>query len=220
MRRRLASSSSCAGEASHGTSSQSASPSVEKFSSSSRSVAARRMCASRKSVARLRRVSWMSCRRAGSPSTTSSSGRKDFSCGGRSRRETQSTPFSISLGPISRRTGTPFFTHSHFLAPPPRSRSSTRTRIGRPWKVRAARRPASARAWESTALRVSGLGVTGRMTTCSGATRGGQMSPSSSACSMTRAPIMRVETPQEVVHANLRSLSRPAKQIFCDRAKF
>ena len=37
---------------------------------------------------------------------------------------------------------------------------------------------------------------------------------------MMSAPIMRVETPQELVHANCWVLSLPAKQMFWDLEKF
>ena len=70
------------------------------------------------------------------------------------------------------------------------------------------------------ASRDSSLGVTGMIMTCCDATRGGQMSPSSSECAMMSVPMRRVETPHEVVHACCWVLSLPVNDMSWALEKF
>ena len=67
---------------------------------------------------------------------------------------------------------------------------------------------------------MSSFGVTGRMTICWGATRGGRTRPSSSAWAMMRVPMRRVETPHEVVWACSTVPSRPVKVMSWALEKF
>ena len=108
-----------------------------------------------------------------------------------SRRNTVTTPFSRSLGPTSRRSGTPFSSQSLNLKPALTvSRVSTFTRIP---------------ACFSSALSSSHFSSTpplcaaiGRITAWIGAIFGGSRSPRSSPWVMMMAPISRVLTPQLV----------------------
>jgi arylsulfatase A-like enzyme len=65
----------------------------------------------------------------------------------------------------------------------------------------------------STAALVSSLGVTGRMTICWVATRGGSTRPSSSPWAMMSMPMRRVLAPQDVVQACSREPPRPVNWI-------
>ena len=101
--------------------------------------------------------------------------------------------FSRSFGPISRRSGTPFSSHS--LNFQPGDTSSLRSAFTRkaPFSSSAARLATSAmRCFSSSLFQI------GTMTTCSGARRGGKLTPLSSPWAITRAPIRRVLTPHDV----------------------
>ena len=100
-------------------------------------------------------------------------------------------PFSMSRGPTSMRTGTPFISHSLNFQPALWSRSSTLVRM-----------PAAVSSLYSSSAFSSTPGLCiamGRITAWMGATRGGITRPRSSPWTMIIPPIMRVDTPQEVV---------------------
>ena len=178
------------------------------------------VCASRSFVARSRSESWISCKSVAMPAVKSAVAGNVFSLCPRSRRATATLPFSKSRRPISTRTGTPFLIHSQLFTPPPRSRLSTCTRTGSPPKVCLRSSAASASHAGRTVSRISGFGVMGTMTICSGATRGGSTAPSSSACAMMTVPTSRVLTPQDVVHAYSCLFSREMNLISLAFAKF
>lgn len=160
------------------------------------------MLESLSSVARCRISFCISCNVSVQSRMNSSFSMKCFWNASSSLRCMQTFLASRSRGPISMRIGAPFLTHSHFLAPPARSRLSTWTRSGSPWKSLWRSVVASASQASMMASRESSFGVTGMMMTCCEAMRGGQMSPSSSECAMMSVPMRRVETPHEVVQAS------------------
>ena len=91
------------------------------------------MLESRSSVARRSNSFWISWSVSVQSRMNSSLSMKCFSNGSSSLRCMQTFLDSRSRGPISMRMGAPFLTHSHFLAPPAKSRLSTWTRSGSPW---------------------------------------------------------------------------------------
>ena len=106
-----------------------------------------------------------------------------------SRRTRTHWFFSRSLGPSSRRRGTPFISHWLNFQPGALSLSSSLTRAY--WLMEAA----TSAAFSAT----PGLwGAMGTTTTCQGAMAGGRIRPSSSPWVMMMAPTRRVETPQLV----------------------
>ena len=132
-----------------------------------------------------------------------------------SRRAANTAAFSMSLGPISRRSGTPRISYSANFHPGVwLSSASSFTRM-----------PA---AFNSAAIS-SHLGSTvsfqvprgiGTITTWKGAMAGGRIKPLSSPCVMITPPIRRVDTPHDVVHACCSVLSRPWNWISKALAKF
>lgn len=129
-------------------------------------------------------------------------------------------------GAFSRSRGAYFQTHGHaffhpfpFLGAAARSRLSTSTRSGWPWKVLARRVRASSSQWSRMARRLSSLGVTGMMTICWERRGAGR-----------RPVVVGVHHDERSDHAggnapgacpcNCWVLSLPAKQMFWDLEKF
>ena len=133
-------------------------------------------------------LSWTSSRSFFTVSSSSARGTVTFSPV--SRRATTHCSFSMSLGPISTRRGTPFISYSANFQPGELSESSILERM--PAVFSRSRRAAAA---SST----PGLwAATGMTTAWMGATRGGSTRPLSSPWVMMMPPIIRVETPQLV----------------------
>ena len=111
----------------------------------------RRVCCSRRSPgARVQRRPGSICSVAATVATNSARGMLCLSFGARSRRPTNSASFSMSRGPISRRSGTPFLIQFQTLSPPRSSRSSTMTLTGRSAKRCARSSAATLRQYSST----------------------------------------------------------------------
>ena len=111
--------------------------------------------------------------------------------------------FSMSLGPISTRRGTPFISYWANFQPGDCSLSSSFTR-----RSRASSRDFSALAASRTPGLCWAMGTT---TTCTGATAGGSTRPLLSEWVMMQAPMRRVVEPQEVWKGYWSLLSRPVK---------
>ena len=113
----------------------------------------------------------------------------------------QHCPFSMSLGPISTRRGTPFISYWANFQPADWSLSSMLTRM--PAAVRRSRRDAAA---SSTPSLCWAMGMT---TTWVGAMTGGSTRPWLSLWVIMIAPMRRVDAPQLVWKGYCRVLSRP-----------
>mmetsp|Transcript_19826 Transcript_19826/g.67080 ORF Transcript_19826/g.67080 Transcript_19826/m.67080 type:complete len:389 (+) Transcript_19826:172-1338(+) len=123
------------------------------------------------------------------------------------RCATTHVPAAASRGPTSMRRGTPFRSHSKYLAPGRMlSRSSTLTLSG--LSDAATRSTASLTSF--AASKSFFFGMIGTMTTCVGAILGGSTRPASSECVITSAPMSLVETPQDVAQTS----SRPASAVW------
>mmetsp|Transcript_6884 Transcript_6884/g.15784 ORF Transcript_6884/g.15784 Transcript_6884/m.15784 type:complete len:255 (+) Transcript_6884:324-1088(+) len=169
-----------------------------RAATSSSYASTRFVLAARRAWALSRSWAWTlssSCRTAGT-SSAGFSGTGFFSLP-KGRAFISPAPLLTSRGPTSIRSGTPFRSHSKYLAPGRSvSRSSTFTRT--PAALRAlvsSSTAASTLAWSSSVL--PRMGTT---TTWMGATGGGRTRPASSLWVMTSAPTSRVETPQLVAH--------------------
>mmetsp|Transcript_18280 Transcript_18280/g.26684 ORF Transcript_18280/g.26684 Transcript_18280/m.26684 type:complete len:215 (+) Transcript_18280:236-880(+) len=112
------------------------------------------------------------------------------------------SPLATSRGPSSILNGTPFLSHSKYLAPLRKlSRSSTFTLS--PDALSPSTRLSNASS--NAALPSTSLffGWIGTMTTCTGATFGGKTRPASSECVIINAPMRRVDTPHDDPHTSL-----------------
>ena len=104
-------------------------------------------------------------------------------------------PLATSLGPSSRRSGTPRISQSLNLKPglePSRSSNFTRMPASTS-SLRSFARDSRTLDFSSSVLKI------GTITNWKGARRGGKINPWSSPCTMMIAPTKRVESPQEVV---------------------
>src|SRR6266581_1649975 len=122
------------------------------------------------------------------------------------RRAVITCPAATSRGPISSRSGTPLASHSKYLAPGfrlSRVSSSTRTPACASSSFTLPPTPNTC-SFSSSDFQI------GTITTCTGASLGGATRPLSSECVITNPPIIRVETPHDVLH----TYSRPPAAVW------
>ena len=111
------------------------------------------------------------------------------------------TPASMSRGPISMRSGTPFISYSANFQPGELSLKSPFARMPAAVSV--------ATSFSAASVTPGLCDATGTTTAWIGAISGGRRSPLSSPWVMIMPPIRRVDTPHDVCHGVCSLLSRP-----------